>query len=168
MEAKTRVIVITVILVIILFIVIVFKLKSDKKRKSSAIPYNATIKPKEKKTFLSTTPSAVLALLTFFGALFLLLGIGEGVGGEIGDGLAYILSDLVIAVCCFFIIKQNPRSIWYVPIICNLTGIISAIVESNFWVSSMWIYVCIGWVLSIIASIIGAQVGRRRIISENP
>lgn len=106
-------------------------------------------------------PSAVLALLTFFGALILLFGIGEGIGGEIGGTLAYLLSDLVIAVCCFFIVKQNPGSIWYVPIICNLMGIIAAIVEPNFWISSMWILVSIGWVLSLIASLIGARKGSR-------
>ena len=125
------------------------------------------MKTNEKKSFLATTPSAVLALLTFFGALILLFGIGEGIGGEIGGTLAYILSDLVIAVCCFFIIKQNPRSIWYVPIICNLMGIIAAIVEPNFWISSMWIYVCIGWVLSLFTSIFGAYKGRMTTISDN-
>jgi hypothetical protein len=114
-----------------------------------------------KKSFLTTMPSAVLALLTFFGALILLFGIGEGIGGEIGGTLAYLLSDLVIAVCCFFIVKQNPGSIWYVPIICNLMGIIAAIVEPNFWISSMWILVSIGWVLSLIASLIGARKGSR-------
>jgi hypothetical protein len=31
----------------------------------------------EKKTFLATTPSAVLALLTFVGTFILLFGIGE-------------------------------------------------------------------------------------------
>jgi hypothetical protein len=121
-----------------------------------------------KKTFLSTTPSAVLALITFVGSLFILFGIGEGIGGEIGGNLAYIIYDLVIAVCCFFIVKQNPRSIWYVPVISNLLGIIAAIVEPNFWISSMWIYNCVGWLLSLIASIIGARIGRRISISGNP
>jgi hypothetical protein len=113
-----------------------------------------------KKSLLATVPSAVLAVLTFFGALILLFGIGEGIGGEIGGALAYILSDLVIAVCCFFIVKQNPGSIWYVPVICNLMGIIAAIIEPNFWISSMWIYVSTGWVLSLVASVFGAYKGR--------
>jgi hypothetical protein len=125
------------------------------------------MKTNGKKSILATIPSAVLALLTVIGALFLLFGIGEGVGGEIGGGLAYILSDLLIAVCCFFIVKQNPGSIWYVPIICNLLGIIPAIIEPNFWITSMWIYVCVGWVLSIIASIIGAAKGKKTIMANN-
>ena len=119
------------------------------------------MKTNRKESFLATTPSAVLALLTFFAALILLFGIGEGIGGDIGGILAYILSDLVIAVCCFYIVKQNPGSIWYVPVICNLMGIIAAIVEPNFWISSMWILVSIGWVLSLIASIIGAWKGSK-------
>jgi hypothetical protein len=107
-------------------------------------------------------------LLTFVGTLILLFVIGEGIGGELGGTLAYVLYDLIIAVCCFFIVRQNPGSIWYVPVICNLLGIISAILEPNFWISSMWIYVCTGWVLSLTASITGARIGRRTSISENP
>jgi hypothetical protein len=120
-----------------------------------------------KKSFLATTPSAVLALLTFFGALILLFGVGEGIGGKIGGTLAYVLFDFEIAVCCFFIVKQNSSSIWYVPIICNLMGIIAAIVEPNFWITSMWIYVCIGWMLSLVASFLGARQGRKITNSDN-
>ena len=116
---------------------------------------------KSGKSFLATTPSALLALITFFVSLFLLFGIGEGIGGEIGENLAYILSDLVIAICCYIIIKHNPRSFWYVPVICNLIGIIAAIGEHNFWITTMWIYNVSGWVISVIASIIGARNGRK-------
>ncbi len=125
------------------------------------------MKTNGKKSFLATTPSAVLAVLTFIGSIILLFGIGEGIGGEIGGAIAYILSDLVIAVCCFFIVKQNPGSIWYVPIICNLIGIIAAIIEPNFWISSMWIYNSIGWVLSLAASIFGAFKGKMAKISDH-
>jgi uncharacterized membrane protein YvlD (DUF360 family) len=40
-------------------------------------------------------------------------------------------------------------------------GIISAIIEPNFWISSLWMFICGGWVLSIIASIIGYYIGRK-------
>jgi len=173
METKTKAIVVTVVVLILLFIIIAYKIRSDKKRKSLAIQYNGSIKPKEKKSFLATTPSAVLAILTAFGATIVLFGIGEGLGsfikikGEIGDAIPYILYDIVIIICCYFIVKQNPRSIWYVPIICNVLGIISAIVEPNFWITPMWIPVCSGWVLSIITSIIGIQAGKRTSISAH-
>jgi hypothetical protein len=125
------------------------------------------MKTNGKKSILATIPSAVLALLTLIVAVILLFGIGEGIGGETGNALAYILSDSVIAICCFFIVKQNPGSIWYVPVICNLLGIIPAIIEPNFWITTMWIYVCIGWILSIIASIIGARIGKKTITANN-
>ncbi len=115
----------------------------------------------QKKSFLATIPSAVLALLTFILTLSLLFGVGEGIGGQLGGTLAYILYDLINTICCFYIVKQNPKSIWYVPIICNLLGIISSIVEPNFWISSMWIYVSIGWILSLTASITGVWKGRK-------
>jgi hypothetical protein len=167
MTAKTNAIAITVVVVILLFITVAYKIRSDKKRKSLAIPLNRTIKPKEKKSFLATIPSAVLAIITVVGATIVLFGIGEGLGsfikslGDTGEAIPYILYDIVIACCCYFIVKHNPGSIWYVPVICNVLGIISAIVEHNFWITPMWILVCSGWVLSIIASIIGARAGKR-------
>ena len=86
-----------------------------------------------------------------------------------GEAIPYILYGIVVAVCCYFIVKKNPNSIWYVPFICNVIGIIAAIVEPNFWIStSMWIPMCGGLVLSIIASIIGARKGRKVAVSENP
>ncbi len=126
-------------------------------------------------TNLAGIPSWALALLTLFGATILMFGIAEGLGpyikikGDIGDAIPYILYGIVVAVCCYFIVKKNPSSIWYVPIICNLIGIIAAIVEPSFWIStSMWIPLCGGLVLSIITSIVGARKGRRTAISDNP
>jgi hypothetical protein len=125
------------------------------------------------KSFLATTPSALLAIFSFVVANIVLFGIGEGLGsfikikGDIGEAIPYILYDLVIAFCCYFIVKQNPKSIWYVPIICNVLGIISAIVEPIFWISALWIVIGSGWVLSIIVSIIGARAGKRKAISDN-
>jgi hypothetical protein len=127
-----------------------------------------------KKSFLAKVPSAVLAIITVVGATIVLFGIGEGLGsfikikGDTGEAIPYIIYDILIAICCYFIIKQNPGSIWYVPVICNVIGIISAIIEPNFWITPMWIPVCSGWVLTIIVSVIGAQRGRRRAVSESP
>jgi hypothetical protein len=135
---------------------------------------NGSIKPKEKSSFLATTPSAALAIMTAVGATILLFAIGEGLGsfikikGDIGEAIPYFLYDIVIAFCCYFIVKQNPRSIWYVPIICNILGIISAIIEPSFWKTALWIVIGSGWVLSIITSIIGAQIGEKPTISDNP
>jgi hypothetical protein len=119
-----------------------------------------------KKSFLETIPSAALAFITFFVATFLALFIGEGEKGHIGFG--YIMYDLVIAVCSYFIVKKNHGSIWYVPIICNASGIISSIAEPTFWTTSLGIYMGAGLVLSIILSIMGALIGKKKNDSTNP
>lgn len=131
------------------------------------------MKTKRKKSFLTDTPSWVLAMITMFGATIAMFAIGEGLGplinikGEIIESSPYIIYGIIISICCFFIIRQNTKSIWYVPLICNALLIISAIVEPNFWTTSMWIPVCSGWALSIIASIIGLLMGKRTITTNN-
>ena len=171
MATKTNAIVVTVIIVIFLFIAIVIKIKSDKKRKSLVIPYNGTIKPKEKKPFLATIPSWASALLTLVVAFFPLMYIGEAltVGGGLGSVgvIILIIYYLILTFSCFFIVKQNPRSFWYVPLICNTVTII-AFMDSSIWKDSIWIYFGSGLALSIIASIIGARKGEKVAISNNP
>jgi len=127
------------------------------------------------KSFLTRIPSWALALLTLFGATIVLFGIAEGLGPYVkineatGEAISYCLNGIIIAVCCYFIVKRNPKSIWYVLLICNAFVILPAIIEPNFWIStSMWIPMCGGLVLSIFASIIGARQGRRITISDNP
>ena len=189
METKTNALVLIVIVVIFLFIAIGFKIKSDKKRKSLAIssaeqekniindknePYSKTLMQKVKKPNLWGIPSWGLALLTMFLAFVVLMIVSDILAGIFkipegkGDLVFYILYNLIIAVGCFYICRQNPKSILYVPILCNIIGIISAIVEPTFWKGSLWIVICSGWVLSIIASIIGARMGKRKAISDNP
>jgi asparagine N-glycosylation enzyme membrane subunit Stt3 len=177
METKITALISLVIIVILLLIIIRFKIKSDKKRKSLAIPYNETIKPKVKKSFLASFPSGVSALLSLIVFTIVLFVVGELVQSFDGGGItAYALFGLLSATACFFIVKQNPKSIWYVPLIINAFLIFSAIVEENFWRPPpdnlpgipMWIPICGGWVLTIVVSIIGARIGRRKAISDNP
>ena len=126
------------------------------------------MEPKTKKSFLSNIPSWMLSVLTVFGATIVLFCLGEGVGQfirineGIGGVLAYIIFDIMIALGCFYIVKWNPKSIWYVPLICNVVGIIAAIVEPTFWKTSLWMLICSGWVVSIIASFIGARVRKNK------
>jgi len=126
------------------------------------------MEPKTKKSFLSNIPSWMLSVLTVFGATIVLFCLGEGVGQfirineGIGGVLAYIIFDIMIALGCFYIVKWNPKSIWYVPLICNVVGIIAAIVEPTFWKTSLWMLICGGWVVSIIASFIGARVRKNK------
>ena len=132
------------------------------------------MKTNRRKSFLKGIPSWGLALLTMVLAFVVLMIVGDilvaifKIPEGKGELVFYILYNLIIASGCFFICKQNPKSILYVPVLCNIIGIISAIVEPTFWKSSLWIVICSGWALSVIASIIGARLGRRKAISKNP
>jgi hypothetical protein len=130
------------------------------------------MKTQKNRSFIKTIPSWTLSLIWVLITFIVLFGVGEGLGElikideNIGSALAYIIFDLLVAVGCFFIVKWNPKSIWYVPLICNAVGIIAAFVEPTFWVTSLWIFNCGGWLLSVIASFIGAKVGRRTAIKD--
>jgi hypothetical protein len=176
METKTNAIVVAVIAMILLSFCVVFKIKSDRRKKSLAISSAERDKdimvdknePQGKRSNLWGIPSWGLALLTMFLAFVVLMVVGDIIAAifripesNAADLVFYILYNLIIAGGCFFICRQNPKSIWYVPVLCNIIGIISAISERNFWISSLWIVICSGWVISIIASITGALTGRK-------
>ena len=117
-----------------------------------------------KKSFVKIIPSLVLAFVTLIGATIVLFVADELVHSfDPGGKTAIVLFFILITAACFFIVKNNPNSIWYVPAICNVPFIISAFVEPNFWRGIDWIFVLSGWFLSIIASFLGARAGRRAI-----
>jgi hypothetical protein len=124
------------------------------------------MKTKDEHSFLSDTPSWVLAVFTVIGATLVLFGLGEGVSQffkieeVVGGVVVYAIFDVLIALGCYVIVRQNPGSIWYVLLICNAVGIIAAIVEPNFWITSLWMIICAGWALSIIAAILGTRAGK--------
>jgi hypothetical protein len=176
METKVKALISLLIVAIVLAIIFRLKLKNDKKRRTKVISsvekgksyfngsQNATFKSKELKSKIATTPSWGLALITFFGTLILIFAFPDG-----KEIIAYIIFDLITATCCFFIVRENPRSIWYVPIICNIGFIIAAIAEPGFWTTtSWWGIICSGWALTLVVSIIGARMGKRKAISDNP
>lgn len=180
METKTSALALLVIVLVLLFAAILLSIKSDKRRKSLAISAegdgNKSIykdEPQGKKPNLWGIPSWGLALLTMFLAFVVLMVVGDilnaifKIPDSNGFDLAfYILYNLIIAGGCFYICKQNPKSIFYVPVLCNIIGIISSIVEPTFWSGSLWIVICGGWVLSVTASLFGASIGKRTNISD--
>jgi len=126
--------------------------------------YSERLQPpsEENESFLATIPSGCLALPVAVVVPFVFFAIGEGSDPLIkGEAISYILYDLVIVLCCFFIVKNHPKSVWYIPIICNATSIYFAVTEPNIWITTIWIPFCGGWVLSIIASAMGAWIGKR-------
>ena len=175
METKTVALALMITVLILLFAVILLSRRSDKRRKSLAISaqgagnkgiYQSELK--SKKPNLWGIPSWGLALLTMFMAFIVLMVVGDiltaifKIPESNGVDLAfYILYNLIIAGGCFYICRQNPKSIFYVPVLCNIIGIIASLVEPTFWRSSLWMVICSGWVLSIIASFIGASIGKR-------
>jgi len=179
METKTRALAMMAFVLILFCVAIVFRIKLNRKRKSLAISsaerdkdfHIERHKPTDNKSDLWGFSSWGLALLTMFLAFIVLMVVGDIIAAifklQESNGVVlafYILYNLIIAGGCFYICRQDPKSIWYVPVLCNLIGIISAIVEQNFWIGSLWIVIGSGWVLSIIASIIGALIGKKKAI----
>ena len=126
------------------------------------------MKTNEKRPFQSGIPSWGLTALAFVATIILFTIIASaGHQMKINDttvlALYFVINGLFVAACCFFIIRQNPKSIWYVPVICNLVGvgIFSLYWNSEIWKTYLWIIICGIWVLSIIASIIGYRIGKR-------
>ena len=116
----------------------------------------------KKMSLLSDVPTWALAILIFIGVNIVYYVSDALLTPHSQTGIiSNILNDILIAAGCFFLVRRNPKSIWYVPLMFNALLIISSIVEPNFWKTLMWIPICGGWVLSIIASIIGAIIGRR-------
>lgn len=132
------------------------------------------MKSTRKKSLLQGVPSWGLALLTLVLAFVVLMIVGDiiAVVFNISDDNTaaeltfYIMYNLIIAAGCFFICLHDYRSVLYVPVLCNLVGIFSAIVEPNFWISSLWIVICSGWILSLTAAIAGSYLGKKRLASN--
>ena len=124
------------------------------------------MKTKANRSFLNNIPSWAQSILWVIITTLILFGLGEGVGNifkinkDIAGAIPYLIFDVLIAVGCFYIVKWNPKSIWYVPLICNVVGIIAAIIEPTFWRTSLWMTTIGGWVLSVIASYLGARAGK--------
>lgn len=96
-----------------------------------------------------------------------IFGLLIPVGAKVSQIIAYLVYILVISPACYFLCFKNPSSIWFVPFVCNATGIVSAIVEPGFWTSSIWIIVVFGWAVSFSASIWGHDAGIKAEIVQN-
>jgi len=92
-----------------------------------------------------------------------IFGLIIPVGKNMSEIIAFLVYDLIIAVGCYFLCFKNPYSIWFVPVICNATGIVSAIIEPGFWISSMWILTLFGWMISLVTSVWGHDVGMKKL-----
>jgi len=106
--------------------------------------------------------SLMIALLSFI-LVFLIAHLADLLGfPDEGSGgiVAYIIYAVIVAFATYCICKNFPGSIWYTPVVCNIMGIIAAIIEPSFWVSEMWIIIGSGWILSATGALIGFLQGR--------
>jgi hypothetical protein len=119
-----------------------------------------------RKSFLAGIPSWALALIAMLIIFIVLMVIGESISAETiaTEVLVYIIWGIVNAICCFFIVRQNYKSVWYVPLIINVIFIIPAFVEPMKLTD--WICISGILVLSFIGSIIGSRMGRKT-VSDN-
>ncbi len=100
-------------------------------------------------------PSWVLAVITLVISTIIMIIVGSLLQSLDKESIiAYSLNALLVSAACFLIIRVNPKSIWYVPFICNAALILSALIEENFWHTKMWIPIVSGWVLSIAVSLV--------------
>jgi len=139
------------------------------------------MKTNKSKSLLTAIQSMVLALIILVVSTWLIIGVFYEMLGDYiklkhsniwlsqdWNIIVLIFYILIIAVACFYLVRKNPRSIWFVPLICNAYGIASAIAEpASFWKDSFGIILCLGLVLSITTSIIGARIGKINAVSDN-
>jgi hypothetical protein len=121
------------------------------------------VRIKRRKSILKGIPSWALSILTVVLSFFLLSKINR-----IAEIPSYIVYSITIVVACFIICRNDPKSVWYVPVLCNVFSLIMFVAENNFWTSYIGIIITSGVVLSVIAAIGGAWMGRRNTASDNP
>lgn len=100
-------------------------------------------------------PFVFAGILALIGSLFGIMNVG------LGNFLAYLLTGFFVAMMCFFICKAHPKSIWYTPILCNSITLFAGLgnlIEGN---PDVTLPFAMGWVLSIIASLWGGNIGKR-------
>ena len=116
----------------------------------------------QKKTIFAKAPSWLLAVLILILAGIVLVITDSIWTPHTGTGLkSYLISDVIIACGCFFIVKSNPKSIWYVPLICNALLIFPSFIEPNFW-SNWKVMICASLAFSIVVSIIATQLAKSK------
>jgi len=128
---------------------------------------------KSKKSRLAEIPAWALSILTLV-ALIIIMSIFHdpfGHGDSTFEIIGYIVWDVFITAACFIICRAHPKSVRYTPVICNAVGIASVIVPiiyPEYWPPlSEWIFWISSIVLSVVAAIIGARIGRRKLDKQN-
>ena len=133
----------------------------------------------EIKSVITRNPAWVSSLFTAASSLFIpfiIAGIGSLFGNLLGfssqeliefdgmvDSIGYLCTGIAVAIMCFFICKAHPKSVWHTPIINNGMTLLMAgnYFSGNLQLSTLLLTLGVGWILSIIAAILGSLKGRR-------
>jgi hypothetical protein len=116
------------------------------------------MKTRRIKSFFAGVPSWALSIIAVvFIAVFI------GIINDIGEVPSYLIYAVLVITASLLIAWNNPRSAWYVPILCNIFSFLMPFLDDSFWTSSLGIIVSIEAIFSVIAAIIGARLGRRKV-----
>lgn len=122
---------------------------------------------KIKNTYFVNMPAWTLSIMASIVTLVVMFILGYFFGSFINvvdsEFIGYIIYDILIIVFCFYICRIYPKSYWYVPILTNLFGLISAMVEPTFWETNQWKIICTGWILSVLSSLLGRNFGLKKL-----
>lgn len=117
----------------------------------------------------SAIKSLVLALLAVFAEVVVYVSvIVEGLiePEKMSGSFGFFIFSIVNAICCFFIVKYKPISILFVPLIINAFLLVMAFFNTAFWMDPWWAPVVGGWIMCILASIIGVLIRKRAAVSN--
>lgn len=117
------------------------------------------MKKNRKTTDLPSAVYAVICLVVFTFLAFILDAWFVKLVGH-NNSYAYLAFGLLSATACFVIIRSNPRSIWYVPLIINALLVFSTLVGDfdKYYVP--------GWILTVLMSFAGYFKGKRDLVSK--
>lgn len=129
---------------------------------------------------IDTLPAWASSLVTAFLSLFIpfiVAGIGfllDSSNQRISESstfidlIGYLLTGIFVAVLCFFICRAHPKSVWSTPIISNGMTILMAgnYLTGNLQLYELLLTLGIGWMLSIIASILGRHIGIKTLTKD--
>ena len=108
--------------------------------------------------------TSILAFIVLFLSGYALSQI-KLLNADTNEIIAYLIYDLSIGIGCYFICRKYPDSIFIVPVLANTMGIISSVIEPNFWKSSLWVFILSGWIFSTAVSW-AAYLNAKRIINN--
>lgn len=107
--------------------------------------------------------SLAWAVYTALGTTFIMFFTDEVVRSiHVGDNVNYLLWGIIISICCFLIIRYDPKSVWYVPLVSSSVFIPAVYVEMNFWGSPNSISLLIGVILIVITSLLAYRIGKKK------